>query len=79
VGVIGAPSTGIELVLGKNYRPVAQIRVRCKNVPQVNMTNKMTFSQGKMEILDYQTQLLIKINLSGAREKSIWLFPFGGI
>jgi hypothetical protein len=35
VGVVGAPSSGIELVLSKNYLPVAQIRVRCKNGPQV--------------------------------------------
>jgi hypothetical protein len=45
VGVVGAPSSGIELVLSKNSLPVAQIRVIiCKNVPQVSMTNKMTFS-----------------------------------
>jgi hypothetical protein len=35
VGVVGAPSSGIELVLSKNYLPVAQIRVICKNGPQV--------------------------------------------
>jgi hypothetical protein len=50
VGMIGAQFSSIELVLSKNYLPVAQIRVRCKNVPQVSMTNKITFSQGKMEI-----------------------------
>jgi hypothetical protein len=52
VGVVGAPSSGIELVvvLSKNSLPVAQIRVICKNVPQVSMTNKRTFSQGKMQI-----------------------------
>jgi hypothetical protein len=50
VGVIGVPSSCIELVLKQISRPVAQIRVICKNVPQVSMTNKMTFSQGKMEI-----------------------------
>jgi hypothetical protein len=50
VGVFGALSGGIELVLSKNSLPVAQIRVICKNVPQVSMTNKMKFSQGKMEI-----------------------------
>jgi hypothetical protein len=38
------------LVLKQISLPVAQIRVICKNVPQVSMTNKMTFSQGKMEI-----------------------------
>jgi hypothetical protein len=48
VGVVGAPSSGIELVLKQISLPVAQIRVICKNVPQVSMTNKMTFS---MEIL----------------------------
>jgi hypothetical protein len=52
VGVVGVPSSGIEMVLSKNYLPVAQIRFKCKNVPQVSMTNKMTFSQGKMEIPD---------------------------
>jgi hypothetical protein len=40
VGVVGAPSSGIELVLSKDYLPVAQIRVICQNVPQVSMTNK---------------------------------------
>jgi hypothetical protein len=51
VGMFGAPSSGIEVVLSKNYLPVALIRLICKNVPQVSiMTNKMTFSQGKMEI-----------------------------
>jgi hypothetical protein len=52
VGVVGAPYSGIELVLSKNTLPVAQIKVIliCKNVPQVSMTNKMTFSKGKMEI-----------------------------
>jgi hypothetical protein len=47
--MVGAPSSSIALVLSKNYLPVAQIRVICKNVPQVSMTNKMTFYQGKME------------------------------
>jgi hypothetical protein len=37
VGVVGAPSSGIELVLSKNYLPVAQIRVICKNGPQVSI------------------------------------------
>jgi hypothetical protein len=37
VGVVGAPSSGIELVLSKNSIPVAQIRVRCKQ--KVSMTN----------------------------------------
>jgi hypothetical protein len=36
-GVVGAPSSGTELVLSKNYLPVAQIRVICKNGPQVSM------------------------------------------
>jgi hypothetical protein len=27
VGVVGAPSSGIELVLSKDYLPVAQIKV----------------------------------------------------
>jgi hypothetical protein len=31
--VVGAPSSGIELVLSKNTLPVTQIRVICKNVP----------------------------------------------
>jgi hypothetical protein len=44
VGVVGAPSSGIELVLKQISLPVAQIRIICKNVPQVSMTNKMTFS-----------------------------------
>jgi hypothetical protein len=39
VGVVGAASIGIELVLSKNSLPVAQIRIRCKNVPQVGMSN----------------------------------------
>jgi hypothetical protein len=39
VGVVGAPSGGIELVLKQISLPVAQIRVICKNVPQVSMTN----------------------------------------
>jgi hypothetical protein len=34
VGVVGAPSSGIELVLSKN---LAQIRVICKNGPQVSI------------------------------------------
>jgi hypothetical protein len=51
VNVIGATSSGIDLVLKQISLTVAQIRVICKNVPQVSMTNKMTFSQGKMEIL----------------------------
>jgi hypothetical protein len=37
VGVFGAPSSGIELVLSKNTLPVAQIRVICKNGPQVSI------------------------------------------
>jgi hypothetical protein len=37
VGMVGAPSSGIELVLSKNYLPVAQIRVICKNGPQVRI------------------------------------------
>jgi hypothetical protein len=37
VGVVGAPSSGIELVLSKNSLPVAQIRVICKNGPQVSI------------------------------------------
>jgi hypothetical protein len=37
VGVVGAPSSGIELVLSKNYLLVAQIRVICKNGPQVSI------------------------------------------
>jgi hypothetical protein len=39
VGMVEAPSSGIELVLKQISLPVAQIRVICKNVPQ-----------GKMEI-----------------------------
>jgi hypothetical protein len=35
VGVIGAPSSAIELVLKQISLPVAQIRVICKNGPQV--------------------------------------------
>jgi hypothetical protein len=41
VGVFGELSSGIELVLSKNYLPVT-LRVICKNVPQVSMTNKMS-------------------------------------
>jgi hypothetical protein len=37
VGVVGAPSSGIELVLSQNYLPVAPIRVICKNGPQVSI------------------------------------------
>jgi DUF917 family protein len=59
VGVVGAPSCGIELVLSKNTLPVAQIRVICKNVPQVSMTNKMTFSQGKIG-LDTASRILVQ-------------------
>jgi hypothetical protein len=52
VGVVGVPSGGIELVLKQISLPVAQIRVMCKNVPQVSMTNKMTFfPKGKMDNL----------------------------
>jgi hypothetical protein len=36
-GVVGAPSSGIELVLSINSLPVAQIRVICKNGPQVSI------------------------------------------
>jgi hypothetical protein len=36
-GAIGAPSGGIELVLKQISLPVAQIRVICKNGPQVSI------------------------------------------
>jgi hypothetical protein len=37
VGVVGAPSSGIELVLKQISLPLAQIRVICKNGPQVSI------------------------------------------
>jgi hypothetical protein len=37
MGVVRVPSSGIEMVLSKNYLPVAQIRIRCKNGPQVSI------------------------------------------
>jgi hypothetical protein len=37
VGVVGAPSSGIELVLKQISLPVAQIRVIYKNGPQVSI------------------------------------------
>jgi hypothetical protein len=37
VGMVGELSSSIELVLSKNYLPVAQIRVICKNGPQVSI------------------------------------------
>jgi hypothetical protein len=39
VGVVGVPSSDIELALSINYLPVAQIRVICKNGPQVNIND----------------------------------------
>jgi hypothetical protein len=39
VGVVGAPSRGIELVLKQISLLVAQIRVICKNGPQVSIDN----------------------------------------
>jgi hypothetical protein len=44
VGVVGAPSSGIELVLSKNSLPVAQIGVICKNGPQVSMDDIKCFN-----------------------------------
>jgi hypothetical protein len=37
VGVVGAPSSGIELVLKQISLPVTQIGVICKNGPQVSI------------------------------------------
>jgi hypothetical protein len=37
VGMVGAPSSGIELVLKQISLPVAQIRLICKNGPQVSI------------------------------------------
>jgi hypothetical protein len=51
VGVVGAPSSGIELVLSKNTLPLAQIRVICKNVPQVSMTNKIILLLNALKLL----------------------------
>jgi hypothetical protein len=37
VSMVGAPSSGIKLVIKQISLPVAQIRVICKNGPQVSI------------------------------------------
>jgi hypothetical protein len=64
VGVVRAPYSGIELVLSKKFLPVAQIRVICKNVPQVNITNKMTFSKWKFIVIIIYPRVLGPIHRS---------------
>jgi hypothetical protein len=45
--MVGAPSSGIELVLKQISLPVAQIRVICKNGPQVSINDiKWRFQKG---------------------------------
>jgi hypothetical protein len=79
-GVVGAPSNGIELVWSKNSLPVAQIRVICKNVPQISMTNKITFCQGKIEILTsaYLHATTLDANWVYCLEAQTWARPRGG-
>jgi hypothetical protein len=51
--VVGAPSGGIELVLKQISLPVAQIRVKCKNGPQVSIDDiKLANNQLKTKV-DY--------------------------
>jgi hypothetical protein len=44
VGVVGVPSSGIELVLKQISLLVAQIRVICKNGPQVDRRHKIAIN-----------------------------------
>jgi hypothetical protein len=62
VGVVGAPSSGIELVLKQISLPVAQIRAICKNGPQVSIDDikwqTETPNQFHMNTLIKQAKLL---------------------
>jgi hypothetical protein len=80
VGVVEAPSSGIELVLSKNYLPVAKIRVICKyrrHKIKCSPTGNMLVFTNAARLVHYKGQVVLGLpvihaqkDMLGSSEKS---------